>query len=135
MSRLTDALRVLLGKCTPAGTQPVGDKVDDFVECLAGHYNGAIGSRYLINITGSKGAYVADKTYAEIKTAIASGKIVNCVSNNKYYYLDVITADRVRFTATAQKLSDDGNSITASQLYVLQITNANTVTIAEITLA
>lgn len=39
MSRLTDALLVLLGKCTPEGTKPEGDKVCDIVECLAGNFS------------------------------------------------------------------------------------------------
>ncbi len=40
MSRLKDALMSLLGKCTPAGTKPDGNNVDEILECMAAHYNG-----------------------------------------------------------------------------------------------
>lgn len=38
MSRLTDALLVLLGKCTPEGTTPDENNVDKIVECLSAHF-------------------------------------------------------------------------------------------------
>lgn len=41
MSRLTEALKTLLGKCTPEGTHPAGNNADEIVECLAGHFSGA----------------------------------------------------------------------------------------------
>ena len=39
MSRLTDALRELLGKCTDGNHEPAGDKADDILECLAEHFS------------------------------------------------------------------------------------------------
>ena len=39
MSRLKDALMALLGKCTPEGTQPEGNNVDEIIECLATHFS------------------------------------------------------------------------------------------------
>lgn len=38
MSRLKDALMSLLGKCTPAGTEPDGNNVDEILECMAAHF-------------------------------------------------------------------------------------------------
>lgn len=88
MSRLNDALRVLLGKCTPAGTQPVGDKVDDFVECLAGHYQtcsifyGNIADNYLY--TDKKMTVKATKT--DIENAVMKGAIYVVKSDSAVYY-------------------------------------------------
>lgn len=39
MSRLKDALMSLLGKCTPAGTQPAGNNTDEIIECIAAHFS------------------------------------------------------------------------------------------------
>ncbi len=80
MSRLTDALRVLLGKCTPAGTQPVGDKVDDLVECLARYY---IGKPYIVCLTWNSDQTVltADRGYKETYEAFIAGRPVYAVDN------------------------------------------------------
>lgn len=42
MSRLKDALLQLVNKCTPEGTKPHGDNVDEILECLAAHFGGGV---------------------------------------------------------------------------------------------
>jgi hypothetical protein len=66
MSRLKDALLALLGKCTPEGTQPTGNNVDEIIECMATHYNGGSGGGLITPI-------VADKDHITSFRELATG--------------------------------------------------------------
>lgn len=202
MSRLKDALMSLLGKCTPAGTHPVGNNTDEIIECLAEHFllashvfenevsteeflravesfeNGGAsftwnGKRvnlayrdgdyvsiryaeapciaYIYNVTGktvksnsaskyfydethlivkvteNNGAYTANKTYAEIKSALQNGKTVECEYSTmrfRLYYFDAYAAS---FGTVFNTIAGDGSTITKATTYHLQINNENKV--------
>ena len=80
MSRLKDALMSLLGKCTPAGTPPVGNNVDEIVECIARHY---IGKPYIVYLTWNeyRSRISSDRGYKETSEAFAAGRPVYAVDN------------------------------------------------------
>lgn len=80
MSRLTDALLTLLGKCTPTGATPDGDRVCDIVECMARHY---IGKPYIVCLTWNADQTVltADRGYTETYEAFVAGRDVYAVDN------------------------------------------------------
>lgn len=80
MSRLKDALMSLLGKCTPAGTQPAGNNVDEIIECIARHYNG---KQYVVYLTWNENqtALTADRGYKETYEAFIAGRAVFAVDN------------------------------------------------------
>lgn len=74
MSRLKDALMSLLGKCTPAGAHPVGNNVDEILECIAAHYNG---QRYIVNLSWDASAnLISDKGFSEVYEAFDAGRPV-----------------------------------------------------------
>lgn len=80
MSRLTDALMVLLGKCTPEGAHPDGNNVDEIVECIARHYTG---KPYVVYLTWNADQTVltADRGYKETYEAVVAGRNVYAVDN------------------------------------------------------
>ncbi len=122
MSRLTDALRVLLGKCTPAGTQPVGDKLDDFVECLAGHYDS---NQMLVTVTETDGVYSADKKYDDIKNALENGKLVTCKYDERVFYLTRFMSGGAIFCTLGYTYEDDVAIIKTANIYSIRITAGN----------
>lgn len=72
MSRLKDALMSLLGKCTPTGTEPVGNNVDEILECISKHYNGG---QYVINFTwGADYSITSDTSVSDAFNAFKEGK-------------------------------------------------------------
>ena len=202
MSRLKDALMELLGKCTPEGTTPVGNNVDEIIECIAAHFslsdfvlpneasteeflqaveafeNGgasiiwnrkrvALAYRngdyvsiryaeapcvsYVYNVTGEtvksgsaskvfydemrlsvkvtedNGTFVADKTYAEIKSALQNGKCVECEYASMRLHLNYFDSYAACFSTVFNVIAGDGSAITKATTYHLQINNVNKV--------
>ena len=70
MSRLKDALMALLGKCTPAGTHPAGNNVDEILECMAGHF---VGVKFAEVKQTSDGYSLSGISFEDIKKSIADG--------------------------------------------------------------
>lgn len=204
MSRLKDALMALLGKCTPEGTEPKGNNVDEIIECIAAHFslsdfvlpnevsteeflqaveafenggasiiwnkkrvsvayrNGDYVSiryaeapcvAYLYNVTGAvvrsnsasklfydemrlsvkvtenNGAYIADKTYAEIKSALQNGKCVECEYGSMRLHLNYFDSYAACFNTVFNVIAGDGSAITKATTYHLQINNENKVVV------
>ena len=96
MSRLKDALLSLLGKCTPTGTHPAGDNVDEILECIARHY---IGEPYIVNFTwGSDLSLTSDKNSAEVYKAFIEGKrVIGFTANGMIWELVSVKPDEVMF--------------------------------------
>lgn len=102
MSRLTEALLVLLGKCTPEGTKPEGDNVDDIVRCLSGHFDGG---RLLITIEDTGSGYKSDKTYAEILAAYKAGRNLVVNFHGSIFQLISVADSNFRFSRIFVKSS------------------------------
>ena len=88
MSRLTDALMVLLEKCTPSGVTPDGERVCDILECLGKYYafnsDGLVDvAPYVVKLTwnDSQTVMTADKGYTEVYEAFKAGKNIYAVDN------------------------------------------------------
>lgn len=86
MSRLKDALLALLGKCTPEGTQPVGNNTDEILECMARHY---IGKPYIVHLTWNDDAseIMSDRGYAGAYEAFIAGRNVYAVDNLGFVWM------------------------------------------------
>lgn len=125
MSRLTDALKVLLGKCTPEGTKPDGDNVCDLVACLAAHIDALGMTHFLVTVTKTDGVYTADKPFAEILAAAKAGKVVRCLCDGSYYDVVSATSNVIRFSRVLHRVSDDGTTIAEMSLIAVEINPAN----------
>lgn len=106
MSRLTDALLALLGKCTPEGAEPHGNNADEIIECLAAHYNG---QRFVVNLSWDANAnLISDKGFAEVYEAFEAGRpVFGKASDGMIWQLVSATSTAVhlfsttKFTATS----------------------------------
>lgn len=77
MSRLKDALLALLGKCTPEGTEPKGNNVDEILECMAEHFDAVIGRVFVVNHTkNANGSVTINATNEEIWKAHTDGRLI-----------------------------------------------------------
>lgn len=129
MSRLTDALMVLLGKCTPEGAHPDGNNVDEIVECLAAHLDLNGQTQFLVTVTKTDGKYTADKTFAQIKAAADERKIVRCLCDGSYYDIVSATSNVVRFSRVLHRVSDDATTIAEMSLVAVEINPAGGITV------
>lgn len=95
MSRLTDALEVLVNRCTN-GAEPDGERVCDLVECLAAHFNGG---KLVVNVKGNDTTITsADKTYSEILAAYNLGKTIEVNFYGSIYQLSFVGGTYFRFS-------------------------------------
>lgn len=127
MSRLKDALMSLLGKCTPEGTQPVGNNTDEILECMAMHFDVVKASRLLVNVTEANGVYTADKSYDEIKKAIENGFTVMCAYDERIFYLTRFRSGGAIFCTLGYTYNDDAAIIETATIYSIRIKPANNI--------
>ena len=85
MSRLNDALKSLIGKCTPDWAKPIGDKTDDIIECISRYY---IGKPYIVHLTWNADSSVisSDSGYGAAYEAFVVGRNVYAVDNLGYVW-------------------------------------------------
>ena len=114
MSRLKDALMSLLGQCTPAGTEPDGNNVDEILECMAAHFNG--GRTIFYGKTADKRIYLDEAktiqaTKQDVEKALTAGNIYLKIDDEgafrSPYMVWVGSADH----ATIRVLADENASI------------------------
>lgn len=125
MSRLSDALLVLFGKCTPEGTKPEGDNIDDMIRCLSEHFNPVEAGQYLVTVTKTDGVYKADKTFAEIKKAADQKKVLRCLCDGSYYDVVSATSNVIRFSRVLHRVADDASTIAEMSLIAVEINPAD----------
>lgn len=93
---------------------------------------GGSGGGFVVTVTGEEGSYTADKTLAEITTAIRNGQIPTLIDDEYCYQLDLFRDSLVSFTrfSVRETIPDDQDgsvtqitwTVTADEVYRAQQT-------------